>query len=125
MGLSTVLDKKYKNQTSKKDKSIACLNNVLDCRFIDGNGNCKAEWCIFNELPEMVQKVKQINCIICNKPKEVSVYCGETNYICEDCKKIIDKVFKNPTCGICGASTVPGQAICQNCAVRLKELLNE
>lgn len=125
MGLSSVLDKKHKNSKSTKVEKMNCSRLVKDCSYMDKDGKCSAEWCIYSELPAFISENKEIKCIICGKPKDVSIYNNEAYYICDDCKEDIDKVFKNPTCGICGAKTNAGQSICENCAIRLKELLNE
>lgn len=120
MGISKILDKKYK-KSEDYSTTIKCVKNITDCKYIAKDGKtCSAEWCIYNELPKMITEEKEINCILCDKSKTVSIYSSESSYICPECKEIIDKIFKNSKCQICGNKTNPGQFICENCAIKIK-----
>lgn len=89
MSISRIVDNR---QYKRKSDTIKCMKNLKECMFLNKD-ECTAEWCIFERLPKMVTLTKKINCIICDKPKEVSVYTGQINYICDDCvKKIKEKI---------------------------------
>lgn len=86
MAISKLVDdRKYEKKTVE-----TCQKNSKDCMFLDkSDGTCRAEWCIFKELPEMVKTNVQLTCRICGRTKIVSVYSGETQYICDNC---IDRI---------------------------------
>lgn len=126
MGISKILDKKFKNSNVEYSTDMKCSKNISDCRYISKDGKtCSAEWCIFDELPKMITEEKEIKCIICGTPKTVSIYSGESNYICSKCEKVIERVFKNPKCLICGADIEAGQYLCENCAIIIKGRLSD
>lgn len=110
---------------SAKSSSISCSKGIADCMYAS-NGGCSAEWCIFEELPKMVNGSKSISCDICGSTsKTVSVYSGINSFICDDCKDKIKKIMKINNCIICGASTDTGTQICSTCASKIKEKINE
>lgn len=114
-------------QEKKLTKSVttgSCMKNVNDCRYRSNNG-CSAEWCIYEELPKIVNENKTISCEICGVEKTVSIYSGETSYICDDCKKQIKKILTESKCSLCGASTNVGEALCSNCKNKIWGKLNE
>lgn len=89
MAISNILDKgKYTRKTVEP-----CMKGSTDCMFLNENGSCRAEWCIFEELPEIENLQVTINCYICNTPKTVSAYSGERGYICKDCAAKIRALY--------------------------------
>lgn len=111
------LIKENNTKKIKKKEVEACDMDTKDCMFLDkSTGNCSAEWCIYKELPKMVRLNVKLTCEICKtKTTTVSIYSGETKYICDDCLKTIDNVVNHPTCSSCGASTSIGKYLCQSC----------
>ena len=71
MALSNILDKS--NNSIKRHATEACELGV-DCQYKSANGNCSAEWCIYSQLPKMVNTSKNISCMVCGKSISVSVY---------------------------------------------------
>lgn len=74
---------------------------------------------------ECKAKIKKITpdkkvCPICNEAK-----IDLDQYICPNCQKNLLKTIKNTTCPICGKSITPGQYICSECSIKIKEKLNE
>ena len=92
MGISKFVDGKTKN---KKSLAEPCHKNSIDCMFLDqDSGTCRAEWCIFEELPEMVNIPVHITCSICrSNSKTVSAYSSERSYICDSCASKIRALF--------------------------------
>lgn len=93
MSISNVLDKKYNKTKSTNTDNIKCSKNSTDCMYLAKNGMCSAEWCLFDELPKMIETKKEINCIICGESKEVSIYNSDSWYICDKCIKKIKESF--------------------------------
>lgn len=93
MGVSNILDKKYNKKGLLKTDAIKCIKDVTDCMFISNNGMCSAEWCIFQELPKVIDLEKDINCIFCDKPKTVSIYNSDSWYICDDCIRKMKEII--------------------------------
>lgn len=100
-----------------KRKVEPCDMDTKDCMFLNkSNGNCSAEWCIFKELPKMVRLNVKLTCEVCkSKTTTVSIYSGETKYICNECLKNIDDVINHPKCSRCGTSTSIGKYLCSSC----------
>lgn len=75
--------------------------------------------------PECQEKINKITqdeklCSVCNTNK-VQV----DQYICSECQEKLVKSMKNDTCCICGSSTSIGKCICDTCANKIKEKINE
>lgn len=92
MGISKLVDNRYYKH--KKQETIQCKKNIKDCMFLMDDNECCAEWCIFEELPKVINLERKITCSICNiNSKTVSVYSGQKDYICEECiNKIREKI---------------------------------
>ena len=93
MGVSKVLDKRY--HRTIPDDTIECMKKDESCMFSDGKGKCISEWCIFDKMPKVVTYTKKINCVFCNKTKEISALSGMTEYICQDCRDKIKELMHN------------------------------
>lgn len=95
MGISQIMDKR--SYTAKKSTFNKCRKMVSECMFANQTGGgCSAEWCIFEELPKMTIETKKITCKVCGTAiKEVSIYSGYTDYICESCLKEIKFAMEN------------------------------
>ena len=72
-----------------------CQLGTTDCMFLDNDGDCTAEWCIFSQLPKVINTTRTVTCSICGgSPKLVTVYSGIRDYICPTCKqKIREKIY--------------------------------
>lgn len=118
------LVKNVNQRKLKKMEVEPCHKNSTDCMFLNKtNGMCRAEWCVFEELPEMVKINVELTCEVCNKNKTtVSVYSGETKYICDDCLDKLYKVIKDPVCDICGTPISHDRSICTTCASKIQAL---
>lgn len=117
MAISNIVDsRKYKRKTIE-----TCQKNSSDCMFLDKKDNtCRAEWCIFKELPEMIKLNVKLTCEICKKNMTtVSVYSGETKYICDECLEKIKDRTDNHNCEICGSSIAYDRSICTTCSNKL------
>lgn len=90
MSISNLVDDRPIRKKSEIEK---CHLNADDCQFLDGNGNCRAEWCIFEELPKMINPKISISCYICGATKTVSAYSGERGYVCPSCASQIRMLF--------------------------------
>lgn len=82
--------------TNRNITEAGCQLGVSDCMFLDNNGNCSAEWCIFSQLPKVINTTRQITCSICGESvKNVSIYSGIKDFICPVCKqKIREKIYE-------------------------------
>lgn len=93
MSISKIVEK----EDGKKKSSIEkCHKNSKDCMYLNkDNGTCRAEWCIFEELPDMIDPSIEITCSICGTShKTVSVYSSERHYICDTCINKIRNLFR-------------------------------
>lgn len=111
-----------RNTIIKRDVE-PCTMNTDDCMFLDKDtGNCSAEWCIYKELPKMVRVNVKLNCEICKtNSTTVTVYSGETKYICKECLNKINSFITNTKCNICGTDTSEsGKCICNSCASKIR-----
>lgn len=157
MAISKLLDNR--SYSNKPSDNASCMKGISDCQFLTASGGCSAEWCIFSELPTMLNSVgKELTCSICGKNKKtVSAYSGISSFVCDECRQKIKKItpdkkvcpvckeneidldqyicptcqknllltIKNNHCPICGKSILPGQYICSECSLKIKEKLNE
>ena len=94
MGMSKLIDPVVPN--IRKVVEGGCQLGTTDCMFLDDNGDCTAEWCIFSQLPKVVNTTRTITCSICGEStKNVSVYSGIKEFICPVCKqKIREKIYE-------------------------------
>lgn len=122
MAISKLVDnRKYEKKTIE-----TCQLNSKDCMFLDKADNtCRAEWCIYKELPEMVKLNVKLTCEVCKKNSTtVSVYSGETKYICDECLEKIKNRTESHTCEVCGASISYDRSICSSCGSKLRRIIN-
>ena len=122
MAISKLLENK---KSIKKKEVEECHKNSTDCMYLDKkDGTCRAEWCIFKELPEMVKLNVKLTCEVCKKnTTTVTVYSGETKYICDDCLDKLNTSIKDHKCSICGASISTDRCICSTCGNKLRRIL--
>ena len=122
MGLVKIENKRKIKKVKVEDCSEHI--NSSDCMFRNKKtGKCRGEWCIYKELPKLVDINVELTCEVCKKNKTtVSVYSGETKYICDDCLDKLYTVIKDPTCDICGTSIPVNRSICTACAAKIKAL---
>lgn len=123
--------KEYKeslNSSNNKSRSnsISCMKNISDCMFLGQNGSCIAEWCIFEELPTVINTTKSLTCSICNETKKtVSTFSGIGSFICDKCNEKIKKVTPdNKQCSICGSFIKLEETICNNCKNNINKTIN-
>ena len=123
MGLSKIIDANNGSSSINKQATVSCEHGV-DCMYKSASGGCTAEWCIFSQLPKIVNNSKKLKCSVCGKnEKTVSVYSGISSFVCDECTEKINKVIKDRTCPICGTSIELEEVICSNCAGKLKEAI--
>ena len=103
-----------------------CQLNIPDCEYLNSDGNCSAEWCIYSQLPKMITKSKILTCSVCKKNKTtVSTYSGITSYICPECQVKLIKVIEDKKCPICGTNININESICSSCSTKIRNRLDE
>ena len=91
MAISKIVDNR--SYSNKPDDSASCMKGSSDCQYLTESGGCSAEWCIFEELPKMINSSRELTCSICGKNKKsFSSYSGVRSYICDECNKKIKKI---------------------------------
>ena len=118
MSISKIVDnRKYKNKRKEVEE---CHKNSTDCMYLNEDGTCRAEWCIYEELPSMIRPNIKLTCGVCkSNTTTVSAYSSERKYICPECLDKLYPVIVNPKCGVCGRSTTAGVYICSSCAAKI------
>ena len=93
MAISKLL---YVNNSKKGSDGIkGCMMGSSDCMFLV-DGNCSAEWCVFSQLPKILNNTREIECMICGKEKtKVSVLSGQSIYICPKCVEKLRRLIEN------------------------------
>ena len=120
MAISKIVDnRKYERKTVE-----TCQKNSEDCMYLNkADGTCRAEWCIFKELPEMVKLNIKLTCGVCKKnTTTVSAYSSERKYICPECLDKLYDVIVEPKCGVCKTPIAAGEYLCSSCATKIKAL---
>ena len=103
-----------------------CMKNKPDCYYLGADGNCSAEWCIYDNLPKILKDTKLIKCAICNEnTTRVSLYSNRTEFICSTCQPKLIRIIKNKSCPICGRGIQYYESICTTCASKIKENIYE
>ena len=116
MAISKIVDNR--SYSNKPDDSASCMKGSSDCQYLTESGGCSAEWCIYEELPKMINSSRELTCSICGKNKKsFSSYSGVRSYICDECNKKIKKITPDKKlCAICNTNEVElDQCICTSC----------
>lgn len=125
MGLSKIVDPVLNKEFP--DTETGCRLGRMDCQYLDSNGDCSAEWCIYEELPKIIKTDKKVTCSICGKnTKIISLYSGITEYTCPECRTKIKKITKDEKlCSVCNENKIAvDQYICTSCQKKLITYVN-
>lgn len=118
----------YRGSKSSTTTDVeVCRKNSTDCMYLNSNGTCSAEWCIYEELPKIISTGRELTCSICGKNKKtVSIYSGITSYICEECQQKLKLITPDKKhCALCSTEISLDQVICTDCQKKLVDIIEE